>query len=120
MLVRTGWWSRYLETRDATEYTGAAPGLDWRCAFWFSELRTAAVASDNPAVEVPSSEFPGVLLPFHMLALRDMGMMLGEMWNLEGLGAKCYEHGRYDFFLSATPLLISGAVGSPLNPVAIL
>jgi kynurenine formamidase len=119
ILVRTGWWARYLETRDAAEYTRDAPGIDWRCAFWFSEKRVAAVASDNPAVEVASIEFPGVVLPFHMLALRDMGMMLGEMWNLEDLSLACAEDGNYQFFLSAQPLLITGAVGSPVNPVAI-
>jgi kynurenine formamidase len=120
VLVRTGWWSRFLETRDAVEYTRDAPGLDWRCALWLSERHVAAVASDNPAVEVASLEFPGVLLPFHMLALRDMGMMLGEMWNLEALSLACAELRRYDFFLSAAPLLVTGAVGSPVNPLALL
>ena len=32
----------------------------------------------------------------------------------------CAEQGRFDFLLSAAPLRITGAVGSPINPVAIL
>jgi hypothetical protein len=54
-----------------------------------------------------------------MLALRDMGMMLGEMWNFEGLSAECVNDGKYEFLLVAAPLEFTGAVGSPLNPIAI-
>ena len=58
-------------------------------------------------------------LPLHLLTLRDMGMMLGEIWNLELLGEECATDGVYEFMLVSNPLLISGAVGSPINPVAI-
>ena len=46
--------------------------------------------------------------------------LIGEMWDLEALGETCAEQGRYEFLLSAPPLPITGAVGSPINPVAIL
>jgi hypothetical protein len=55
---------------------------------------------------------------FHTWAIRDMGMMLGEVWNLEELSADCASDGVYEFLLVA-PLPFTGAVGSPLNPVAI-
>ena len=42
------------------------------------------------------------------------------MWDLEELGSAAADTGRYDFLLSAAPLPITGAVGSPINPVAIL
>ena len=42
------------------------------------------------------------------------------MWDLEELAAACADRRRYDFLLSAPPLPITGAVGSPINPVAIL
>jgi kynurenine formamidase len=119
VLVRTGWWRRFLETRDGDEWALESPGLGWRCAEWLRAREAAAVASDNIAVEVSISEWDGVVLPLHMLTLRDMGMMLGEMWNLEALAAECANDRKFDFLLSATPLLISGAVGSPINPVAI-
>jgi hypothetical protein len=76
------------------------------------------VATDTPAVET-LEELPGILLPMHMLALRDMGMMLGEMWDFEELAAACAADGSYEFFLVSQPLLITGAVGSPINPIAI-
>ena len=40
------------------------------------------------------------------------------MWNLEALSADCAEDGRYAFQLAAPPLRVTGAVGSPINPLA--
>lgn len=60
-----------------------------------------------------------MFLPLHGLCLRDMGLMLGELWDLETLAADCAEDGVYEFQLVAPPLRITGAVGSPLNPIAI-
>jgi hypothetical protein len=58
-------------------------------------------------------------LPFHMLCLRDMGLPLGEMWNMTALAADCAADGRYSFLLAAPPLGLTGAVGSPVNPVVL-
>jgi hypothetical protein len=58
-------------------------------------------------------------LPLHMLCLRDMGMPLGEMFDLEALAADCAADGRYSFLLSAPPLAITGGFGSPVNPMVL-
>ncbi|MVU81472.1 cyclase family protein [Nocardia sp. ET3-3] len=118
LVIRTGWWTHFLEHRKQSEWFRASPGLSWRCAEWLREHDIAAVAVDNPAVEVMRPE-DGVMLPLHMLALRDMGMPLGEIWDLEALGADCAEDGVYDFLLCAPALRIPGAVGTPISPVAI-
>jgi kynurenine formamidase len=55
----------------------------------------------------------------HMLCLRDMGLMLGEYWDLTALAADCAADGVYEFQLVAPPLRVVGAVGSPVNPIAI-
>ena len=70
---------------------------------------------DNVAVEVSPAEIEGTTLLFHMLALREMGMMLGEMWDPEALAADCAQDKVYEFMLVAQPLLLPGAVGSPVN-----
>jgi len=57
--------------------------------------------------------------PFHLVAIRDMGLTLGEIFNFEALAAHCQEDGVYEFMFSGTPLPITGGVGSPLNPIAI-
>lgn len=60
-----------------------------------------------------------MFLPFHLLALRDMGMVQGQNWNLEALADACAGDHRYTFLLSATPEPFTGASGAPVAPVAI-
>jgi hypothetical protein len=45
--------------------------------------------------------------------------MVGEMWNLEELAADRAADRVYEFQLAAPPLRVTGAVGSPINPIAI-
>jgi len=119
VIVRTGWRVNFLETRNGEEWMLGSPGLSWRCAEWLHHKQAAAVASDNIAVEAFVSEFPDAILVFHLLTIRDMGMMLGEIWDLEALSQDCAADGVYAFLLVAQPLRVSGAVGSPVNPVAL-
>jgi hypothetical protein len=49
-----------------------------------------------------------------------MGLLLGEMFQLEELGRVCAELGRFEFLFVAVPLPFRRAVGSPVNPVAVL
>ncbi len=44
VLIRTGWWARFLETGNGAE---PGSGLDWRCASWLHDHDIAAVAADN-------------------------------------------------------------------------
>ncbi len=57
--------------------------------------------------------------PLHVICIPYMGMLLGEIFDLEALGASCAEDRQYDFLLVAAPLPITGAVGTPVNPLAI-
>jgi kynurenine formamidase len=119
LVIRTGWRKHFLEHRDPEAWLGGAPGISWRVAEWLHVRQIAAIASDNPAVEVIVPEVEHHFLLFHMLAIRDMGMSLGEIWDLEALAADCAEDHVYEFLLVAPPLLVPGGVGSPINPVAI-
>jgi kynurenine formamidase len=116
VLIRTGWWTRFLMTGDKVE---PYSGLDWSCARWLHDNEVAAVAADNLQVEDPVSGIKGLFLPFHLLCLRDMGLMLGEYWDLTALAEDCAADGVYEFQLIAPPLRFTGAVGSPVNPIAI-
>jgi kynurenine formamidase len=95
------------------------PGLSFGCVYWLHEHDIAAVCADNVAVEVMRQPDDVPLMAFHMVALRDMGMPLGELFVLEDLAAACRADGIYDFFFAAPPLYVPGGVGSPLNPLAI-
>lgn len=116
LVVRTGWWNHFAETRD---HTFGNNGLSWRCAKWLHDHEIAAVAADNVNVEGDTMQVEGVFLAMHLLCLRDMGLPLGELWDLTALAADCAQDGRYEFLLVAPPLKVTGGVGSPLNPVAI-
>ncbi len=120
VLVRTGRLGRALAEGHWGGYLGGpTPGLSVRCLRWLFEREIAAVASDTSCVEVLPSEVPGCLLPLHMVAIRDMGLLLGEIFALDALASACGADGNYEFLFSAAPLPITGAVGSPINPLAI-
>jgi kynurenine formamidase len=130
LCVRTGWMDKYL-TLDTTgrteladnmkEVTGyASAGLagseDMARFLWDSGI--AAVACDNPAVEVvPSDRSDGFL---HGRLITGLGMAIGELFSFGPLAAACQREGRHEFLFVAVPLNVTGAVGSPANAVAVL
>ncbi|GAF47618.1 cyclase family protein [Rhodococcus wratislaviensis] len=118
LLVRTGWWQRFIE-QGPDRWMAEAPGLSWRCAEWLHDRGVAAVATDTAAVEVRKTEPDAVTMLLHMLTLRDMGMMLGELWRLDELAEECANDQVYEFLLVAAALPFTGAMGTPVAPVAI-
>lgn len=119
LLIRTGWRRKYLTDGNRQEFLGDEPGIGLSCCAWLSEHGISAVASDNWAMEVIPSEVPGHALPVHMILIRDMGMMIGEMFDLEELSLDCSLDNIYEFFLCAPVLKFTRAVGTPVNPLAI-
>jgi Putative cyclase len=121
LLVRTGRVGRAnMEGWQTSFLFGPNPGLSVHSAEWLYNTEVAAVACDNVAVEVQPGEVDDCMMPLHMIALRNMGLTFGEIFDLEALGERCAELGRYQFLFSAAPLPILRAVGSPINPLAIL
>jgi kynurenine formamidase len=120
LLVRTGWWGKYAADGLATEFKRAEPGLGMDTVEWLRRRDVAAVAADNYAVEVlPGEDKTAARLILHLLLIRDMGMPLGEIFDLEELAADCADDGVYEFLFTAPPLLIPGAGGSPVTPLAV-
>ena len=78
VLIRTGWWARFLETGN-----GAEPCLRAALALRVvaARPRDRGGGGRQPQVEDPIPEVEGAFLPMHMLCLRDMGLMLGEYWT---------------------------------------
>jgi len=120
VLVRTGMMSRCLSQKSWAGYCGGpAPGLSVHCARWLYEREIAAVCTDTWGLEVLPNETPDCFQPLHMISLRNTGVLFGEIFQLDTLAADCAEDGRYAFLFCAPPLPITGAVGSPINPLAI-
>jgi hypothetical protein len=68
---------------------------------------------------VRPNEFDEAFQPLHQIAIPHIGLFLGEMWDLDALAADCAGDGVYDFWLTAAPLPVTGAVGAPVNPIAV-
>ena len=62
---------------------------------------------------------PGELGSVHHALLVDLGITIGELWNLDDLAEDCAADGVWEFLLVAPAMNLVGAVGSPVNPVAI-
>jgi kynurenine formamidase len=119
VLVRTGYVGGYYQIEEPAarfQYLrGSQAGIGRDVVPWIHEKQIAAMAADNlglEAVPIPADSVHGAML-------KDLGVYMGEIWWLDDLAADCAADGRYAFFLAAQPLHIPGAVGSPLNPVAI-
>jgi kynurenine formamidase len=98
-------------------------GWDTKLHRWIAESGIVAIAADTLAVEQSSSiprpmDGPGPALPLHEACLFRLGVHLGELWYLSELAAWLRANGRSRFFLTAPPLRLPGAVGSPVTPVA--
>ncbi|GAA5233311.1 cyclase family protein [Verticiella sediminum] len=97
-------------------------GGDARLLDWIDESGIAALVADNYAVEDRPYDFKGdgchALLPLHERCLFKLGLHLGELWHLTPLAEWLARHHRHAFLLTAPPLHLPGAVGSPLNPIA--
>jgi hypothetical protein len=65
----------------------------------------------------PAGMARGPGLPIHELCLFKLGIHLGEMWYFTEIAQWLARNNRYRFFLSAPPLHLPGAAGSPANPI---
>ena len=97
-------------------------GRDERLLQWISDSGLACLISDNFAVElIPTSLFkpkPHAAMPLHEHCLFKNGIHLGELWYFTELARWLREHKRSRFLLTAPPLRLPGAVGSPATPIA--
>jgi len=97
-------------------------GRDPTLLQWISDAQISVIAADNHAVEVYPAEkldqdrYP--VLPLHELCLFKLGIHLGELWYLTPLAQWLRAHQRSRFLLTAPPLRLTGAVASPVTPVA--
>lgn len=119
VLVRTGQLARTRRAGWGDYAGGAAPGLSFTTADWLHRCEIAAIATDTWGFEVRPNEFDDAFQPLHQVAIPNMGLFLGEMWDLDVLAQDCSADGVYEFFLSAAPLPVTGAVGAPVNPIAV-
>jgi kynurenine formamidase len=120
VLIRTGQMAQCRADGAWGAYAGgAAPGLALDTVGWIHDHDLAAIASDTWGVEVLPNETADVFQPLHIVLIVHMGLLIGEIFDLEALAADCAADGRYEFLFTAPPLAITGGVGSPVNPLAV-
>lgn len=128
LCLRTGMDEALLDfyrTQDAKALEGGFAGLDGRdeaLRRWIIDSNVAALIADNVAVEMlpasPSNDARYPSHPLHDLCLFRLGVHLGELWHLSELADWLHANGRNRFLLTAPPLRLPRAVGSPATPVA--
>jgi kynurenine formamidase len=130
LCVRTGWMDKYLALGragqvelaagmvDVTGYMAAGLSGSEEMSRFLWDSGVAAVACDNPAVEVvPGDRSVGFL---HGRLIPHLGFAIGELFDFGPLAEACRRERRYEFLFVSVPLNVTGAVGSPANAVAIM
>jgi kynurenine formamidase len=122
LAFRTGWlssWRTIPEFRHEVARQPRIPGLSGAADFaeFLWDIGIAALVCDNPTVEV--FPFESQTDNLHHRLIVNLGMPLGEMFDLDALAADCDQDRRYEFFFSAAPLNLPGGSGSPANALGI-
>jgi kynurenine formamidase len=126
--IRTGFAQALLDMKKQPDpkvlfaTTSALDGRDPDLQQWVTDSGAVALLADNYAVETtparPCADDHCAMLPLHAHCLFKLGCYLGEMWYLSELADWLRANGRSRFLLTAPPLRLPGAVGSPATPVA--
>lgn len=113
VLVRTGWMAG--SDRKPNDLPLEHPGIDGSAVDWLAANDIALTGADTIAYErVPAAD--GSFSPLHVRLLRELGLPIMELLDLERLAA-----GRHtQFCLMVSPLRIQGGTGSPVCPLAIV
>jgi hypothetical protein len=124
----TGFADVILELRknpDPALLHGTCSGLegrDERLLQWITDSGLACLIADNYAVEIIPMSLtnpkPHASMPLHEHCLFKNGIHLGELWHLGALARWLRANARSRFLLTAPPLRLPGAVGSPATPIA--
>ena len=121
VIVRTGQMEAKLEAGSWDGYPGGdAPGFSFETLEWIKRTELAALASDTWGCEVrPNESEQGINQPWHWITIPMMGMTMGEIFYVKDLAEDCAADKTYEFLFVAPAIPITGAVGSPTNPLAI-
>jgi kynurenine formamidase len=120
VIVRTGQMEERLAKGEWGGYAGGdAPGLAFETCEWIFRKEIAAICTDTWGCEVRPNETDDASQPWHWVVIPMIGITMGEIFYLKDLAADCAADRVYEFFFCGPPLPITGAVGSPINPMAI-
>jgi kynurenine formamidase len=120
VIVRTGHQERCLKKKDWAGYGGGdAPGVAFETCYWIREKDIAAICTDTWGCEVRPNETNEANQPWHWVVIPAIGISMGEIFYLKELAEDCAADKTYEFMFVGPAIPITGAVGSPVNPLAI-
>ncbi len=119
LLLRTGYGARQREHGPDEMGRGGSTRAGWHVANlpWLQENRIAVIGADTAQDVVPSG-YAFSHNPVHIVGIVAMGLWLLDNCDLEPLAAECERRRRWEFQFTLAPLRITGATGSPANPLA--
>ena len=127
LVLRTGFAEKVVEMAGQPDpdvlhsYGAALDGADAALLQWITDSGIVAICADNYAVEAYPArdrQGPRAMLPLHHHCLFKLGLPLAELWYLKDLADWLHANKRHHFMLTAPPLRMPHAIGSPVTPVA--
>jgi kynurenine formamidase len=121
LVIRTNFLQLFFDQGEAFYEGFNEPGLVYspELVQWFQDMEIPNLVTDTIANEVTFDPNNGVALVLHSALMRNLGVTLTEIADLEKLAADCADDGRYAFLYVAAPLKVAKAAGTPVNPVVI-
>ncbi|MGH3747617.1 MAG: cyclase family protein [Micromonosporaceae bacterium] len=115
VLIRSGWGRRWSDKDAYLGVDSGVPGVSEAGAEWLAERGVRAAGSDSIAFEQLAAGAGHSALPVHRVLLVEHGIHIFETLALEEVAADRV----YEFLFVAAPLLLVGATGSPVRPLAV-
>ena len=121
LIIRTNFLKLFFDLGDKFYEGFCEPGLVYspELVAWFQEMEIPNLVTDTIANEVTFDPHNGVALVLHNALMRNLGVTLTEIADLELLAEDCAADKQYAFLYVAAPLKVAKGSGSPVNPVVI-
>ena len=121
LVVRTNFLKHFFDQGERFYDDFCEPGLGYspELVRWFHEMEIPNLATDTIANEITYDPNNGAALPLHCALMRNLGVALTEICDLEELAADCAQDRQFTFMYAAAPLKVAKAAGTPVNPMAI-
>jgi kynurenine formamidase len=121
LIIRTNFLQLFFEQGEAFYEGFNEPGLVYspELVQWFQDMEIPNLVTDTIANEVTFDPNNGVALVLHNALMRNLGVTLTEIADLEQLAADSADDKQYEGLYVAAPLKVAQGSGSPVNPVVI-
>ena len=121
LIIRTNFLKLFFDLGDKFYEGFCEPGLVYspELVAWFQDMEIPNLVTDTIANEVTFDPHNGVALVLHNALMRNLGVTLTEIADLELLAEDCAADKQYAFLYVAAPLKVAKGSGSPVNPVVI-